>query len=376
MPDGPESLTLRWLKTVLTDAYFPGAQDIEGFTLKQADSQGATSRMLVIELHYCKQSIPSPEFIVAKFSSDTRQMRAAVADEYCREVDFYSHFGDDVGIPVPDCYFASFCPKTDKSLILLQYIPHAGTLDAKQMKLSQLTMLVDRLAEFHFKWRGREVELFDFGVRDELQKQYLEKRIHHCRASLAIIESRFGQCSGAASLLELMKKWLDGYPAIVHHIFAGVRTLCHNDFHPGQLAIPGQPDQSLYVFDWQAPIVGQGCEDIASLFHIQWPTNIHRKHEKLLLKRYHQQLCALGVKDYSFSRCWLDYRLSLIGLLIKRAGYFSAFGLEVLSQYWHSIDPQSDMWQGMYARQCQSIKDNHLLSAFDEVIASQMIDSD
>jgi hypothetical protein len=40
-----------------------------------------------------------------------------------------------------------------------------------------------------------------------------------------------------------------------------------------------------------------------------WDSEMRRQWERPLLEHYHQQLCLLGIHDYTFHQLWDDYRL-------------------------------------------------------------------
>jgi hypothetical protein len=63
-----------------------------------------------------------------------------------------------------------------------------------------------------------------------------------------------------------------------------------------------------YVVDWQLTSRGRGVMDVAHFLTQSGPTELAATHEHTLVESYHDELCRLGVTDYSFEDCWKDYR--------------------------------------------------------------------
>jgi len=90
--------------------------------------------------------------------------------------------------------------------------------------------------------------------------------------------------------------------------YDGPRCLTHNDFRPDNMMFgTAQGGYPLAVVDWQS--LGYGCcmADVSYFLGGALSRADRRAHDQDLLRGYHAQLVALGVKDYSFERLWRDY---------------------------------------------------------------------
>lgn len=369
LPASPADITVEWLNRVLARAGVLGDSRVVAFALERAPQQGATSEVVVLRPEYIGPSA-APHAFVAKFQMADERIRPAMARGHQREVGFYTHFGADAGIPIPACHFARHDPRGHQTLLLLEFVENAGTVSAKQITPEHLSMVVRGLAAFHAKWWGREEELARRQICDEQTEEFLGEQIGVIARGRDVIARQFAQRRGAGAYLAMLERWLASSDRMSAHLRGRKRTLCHNDFHPGQLCLDA--GATFRVFDWQAPTIGLGTDDLSTLLShtvIEWPHPAGRKLEEDALRLYHEQLVKHGVSDYSFEQARHDYGLSLASLLARRAAYFGTVGVDVLEAYWKGIDPETDMWTGMYARQSDAIDHHRLLSALEQTYA-------
>lgn len=86
-------------------------------------------------------------------------------------------------------------------------------------------------------------------------------------------------------------------------------TLTHNDFHQGNVLLRQTEDgQRPVIIDWQLPAYSGGTNDLAKFLMTAVPFDILAKHEMALVEHYVECLRSEGVKNYSYERCWRDYR--------------------------------------------------------------------
>jgi len=64
----------------------------------------------------------------------------------------------------------------------------------------------------------------------------------------------------------------------------------------------------LAVVDWQTPGHGPPVSDAAYFLGAGLPVEDRRRHEEELMRRYHSRLVDQGVANFSWERCWEDYR--------------------------------------------------------------------
>jgi len=118
------------------------------------------------------------------------------------------------------------------------------------------------------------------------------------------------------------------------------RTLVHGDAHAWNLLFPreatgdgstsGMPGP-VYLIDWQTWRVGVPTFDLATFMVLDWYPERRARLEGRLLSRYHDRLCALGVRGYPWEMCWMDYRMAAANTLFTPAWRWDN-GTE--AQYW------------------------------------------
>lgn len=82
----------------------------------------------------------------------------------------------------------------------------------------------------------------------------------------------------------------------------------------------------LIVVDWQTVRLGSPMVDAAFYLGAGLSTKLRQRHEQELIRDYHEQLLAMGVRDFSWQACWDGYRLHAL------YGFFMAVGTSMLVQ--------------------------------------------
>ncbi|TDU31392.1 ecdysteroid kinase [Panacagrimonas perspica] len=84
------------------------------------------------------------------------------------------------------------------------------------------------------------------------------------------------------------------------------KTFSHCDFRPDNMLFGG-PNDRICVVDWQTSnFLGTGM-DVAYFLSGIFDRDTRKANERALLKGYHEDLLAFGVKDYSFDHLMRDY---------------------------------------------------------------------
>lgn len=90
-------------------------------------------------------------------------------------------------------------------------------------------------------------------------------------------------------------------------------TLIHGDVGLGNVLVPRQGRQPLYLIDRQpfgwSLTTWLGVYDLAYAIVLDWKTEARRRWELPVLRRYHEHLIERGVRGYSWNQLFDDYRL-------------------------------------------------------------------
>ena len=98
---------------------------------------------------------------------------------------------------------------------------------------------------------------------------------------------------------------------------AGPRTLTHGDFRLENMFFGDGQSDAFTVIDWQAAgIVGNGLYDVAYFMVTSVASEVRRDIERDALKEYHEIVCGMGARDFSWEDCWSRYRQSVLNMLL------------------------------------------------------------
>jgi hypothetical protein len=95
-------------------------------------------------------------------------------------------------------------------------------------------------------------------------------------------------------------------------------TWTHNDCHPGNF-VWNPHTKNVVMIDMELVGIGQGALDLCNFLVFRTEPTFRRRHERDLVKLYHDRLIAGGkctIDDYSFERCFQDYVFSGIARLM------------------------------------------------------------
>jgi aminoglycoside phosphotransferase (APT) family kinase protein len=102
----------------------------------------------------------------------------------------------------------------------------------------------------------------------------------------------------------------------------GTSALVHGDYRLDNLMFPDVgTDAGVSTVDWQTLAIGPPARDLAYFLATSLHVDERRAHERALVNEYVDALRALGVDDYSYDRCFADYRLGVLqGPMITMIG--------------------------------------------------------
>lgn len=91
-------------------------------------------------------------------------------------------------------------------------------------------------------------------------------------------------------------------------------TLVHGDFWPGNVMISTGANtencaNDIRLLDWEMVGLGSGPQDLGQYILSNMDPMERRECEKQLLQNYYQKLVSLGVTNFSWDECWLEYKI-------------------------------------------------------------------
>ncbi|GGN80828.1 phosphotransferase family protein [Nocardia rhizosphaerihabitans] len=261
--------------------------------------QVAVSARLTVDYD---QPTDAPRRMIAKFADPDPDLRRQVRREgaYEREVRFYRELAPQVRVRTPDVYAAEFSSETGDFLLLLEDLAPARQGDQLAGCTAEVAATaMDEIAGLHApcwgedRWRELRWLRRDRPGIAEVTPRLWASFLHRYSDLL----SEEIRCAGQL-FVEHLDSWLSWE--------SNHRTVVHRDFRLDNVLIG--PQGSMSVVDWQTCAIGSGAEDVAYFLGSGLPEEQRGELEGDLVRRYYDRIVELGVGDYSWAECWLDYR--------------------------------------------------------------------
>lgn len=291
---------------------------------------GEVSRLSIV---YDKAEPGAPASIISKFptADPTNRGVARMLSFYPREVAFYTKLAQYSPIRTPRLFHAEL-DMTDHSFVLLLEDMRSATLGDQIAGLTpaQAEAAITAIGRLHGAWWGK----VDAGDMDALfdftNPQYGAAVQAGYQAFLGPALSNF-----ADSYSDYTKRTAEGLAPVAARVIgelaSGQRTFLHGDYRADNLLFgPGLGDDGIAAVDWQISGRGGALYDVAYLICNSVPTAYRQQAEKLLLRRYHDTLLAMGVQGFTYDDCWQAYRFAVLcGLFVA---IFTTGGMDLGNQ--------------------------------------------
>jgi hypothetical protein len=317
-PRSPEHVTPAWLGEVLR-------APVRGATATTVGT-GQMGTSVRYELVFDGDAHAAPRSVVCKLaSSDPTSRSTGVAlRTYEVEVAFYRDVAPTVGMRVPHCHFADIDPATGEFVLVLEDL--APCVPGDQLAgctVAQASLAMDELAKLHasrwndptlaaVEWLNRNATPDAYAFSETILPQLLDGFVARYAGRLDPAHVRT-----AERLMRNIGRFLRERP--------GPRAVQHGDYRLDNMlfgtAAGGVP---LAVVDWQTVVWGPPGFDASYFLGAGLPVEERRRHERTLLRRYHDALGAAGVTGYDWDACWTDYRRYAFG------GFLMAIGASMM----------------------------------------------
>lgn len=299
----PEQVTPEWMTQALAGREIDAK--VRSLTMEQVGTGqlGETRRFLI---DYEGTPAPgAPKSLVGKFPSAnaTAAESGKTMGFYRSEVMFYRELAHRAKIRTPSVYVAEIDKSNDFTLLFEDMAParqgdqfKGCTLDDARKALKEAAML--HAAFWNDKVLMAEPWLY---VPEGAQGFYTTE----------LIERSWDHINKHYTDYLTPEFKLVGDKYVKNHAYWNrprdfPKTFSHCDFRPDNMLFGGQNDR-ICVVDWQTSnFLGTGM-DVAYFLSGIFDRETRKLHERDLLKGYHDDLLALGVKDYSFDHLMRDY---------------------------------------------------------------------
>jgi hypothetical protein len=301
----PEAVTPRWMSEALRSRGIDATVARLDMETVGTGQLGETRRFF---LHYEGRPAPdAPSSVVGKFTSATPVARESGKNMglYRAEVMFYRELAARARIRTPSTYVAEIDPETHEFVLLFEDLAPAKvgdhmagcSVDNARLVLAEAAMLH---AAF---WNDTELAKADWisvppGAQGLYTTDLIEKSWDYVKKNYD------GQL--APDVVEVCERY------VRHHAYWNrprelPKCFSHNDFRVDNMLFRDDGGR-VTVVDWQtSSFLGTGM-DVAYFLGGAFDRETRRAHEIELLRRYHRDLVAYGVRDYDFDHLMNDYR--------------------------------------------------------------------
>ena len=280
------------------------------------------SEVLRLRLGYVDPAPPgTPRSLVVKLACPD-PFRRQIADRfglYRRELAFYRHLADRVGVRAPRCYGVAFDARTGEFTLVLEDLDRLRAIaQVDGCGWHEALIAVDALARLHAPWWDRTGELAVLNAaakRDGGAANLVTTFLRSWPACRELAAERL-----PAEVVAVGDRWREVGPALARRI-AAPATLCHGDFRLDNLRFDGD---EMVVFDWQLLMLAHGAVDLAYFASQSLRTEARAGRDRELLERYVTALAARGVA-VDAEDAWEVYRTAVLAMLIFPVTLYGAF---------------------------------------------------
>lgn len=315
LPLTADELTTNWLNQALATQL--GGASIVSFDKEIIGvGEGFLGQLARVTLSLDVDNPDMPTSIVAKFASTKKETREFAKEQnyYGREIGFYHDIGHEVGIPIPDCYYAEHLPETNHFVILLEDLAPAVASDQVQgTGVADSQKVIETFALLHAKWWNSERLSGYEWAQPLMTSMPISEGLEMLNYSIKQAEEtgRFDRYPEMKKLIYMLPPLFKMEPPPPYPY-----TLNHGDLRSDNIFFPGSSGGEFAVIDWQLAGMGQPMTDISRWLTQSITIEQRRATEKDLLKLYHDRLLEHGITGYSYRQMMQDYQLNLVVLLL------------------------------------------------------------
>jgi hypothetical protein len=336
-----EDIDARWLSQALGYAVHAVESERVG-----AGQTGASYRLTL-------QAGKGPSTLLAKVAAGDTEARERVSPGYSNEVGFYTRLVQSLDIRTPHCWYAAISEDAHRFTLLLEDLaPRVPGVQVEGCDIERAAGALRNLAGLHApRWNDATLFELDFlgnSMEGEAAEFLGEVAASACEQFVERYEAELGPEDAATMLAagKLITKWATASK----EPFAVI----HGDYRLDNLMF-GDADDDVVALDWQTMTLSPPARDLAYFLGTSLDIEARRSAERDLVGLYHGELARRGVRDYSFARCFDDYRLGLL-----QATMITSLGA-IFATRERSAEAD-EMFMAMAQRSCAAIRDLDTLS--------------
>ncbi len=313
MPLQVDDLSVEWLQSAMAphlgeaklSAFEPQIIGVgEGF-------MGQLARVKLVYEEEAEGADAGPDSLIAKFASPMQETRDMARDQnlYQREICFYRDIGDDIGVPIPQCYYSLMNDETYQFVLLLEDLAPGEPSDQVEGTDRETSReVIEQFAKLHAKWWNSD-KIEEYGwARWLLNEMPLQDSLALLDKSLADVEAgKFDAYPEMKRLMPLLRPLFRVEPQPPFPF-----SLTHGDLRSDNIIRPTEAGGRFAIIDWQLCGKGDPINDIVRWLVQSITIEDRRATEQELLQLYYDRLVENGVTGYSYKAMINNYKLNII----------------------------------------------------------------
>ena len=314
-----DAITADWMQRALAANGDFGSPQLKEIAVDHLGSAThALGSLLRCRLTPQDGSPPVPETVIVKLpTTDRTALRVARwLSLHKREYDYYRHVAQHSPMRSPTLYYGEFGARSRRVVLVLEDLRGMETVvQATGVGAERAGLAVRQVARLHGRFwdavdRPPVIGLYDtfsLGYARFMQTAYL--------VCLPRVFDRFGSLFSPNT-----RRFAETLgPRIVAHfrnVAMGPKTLIHGDYRAENMFFGTEAADDFAAIDWQGCGIGSGMYDVAYFMATSVPIDDRRRIERGALEEYHDIVCHMGAKNYSFDDCWRSYRQDMLGAFL------------------------------------------------------------
>ena len=339
--DDPAAIDAEWMQRALAAGGASDSPAIRDVVVEDLGSAtNAFGRLLRCHLTTDGGIAAEPASVIVKLPTANRTAFrfARWLSMHQREYLFYRRLARHAHIRSPALLYGDFHEDTHRFVLVLEDLRHLEVpVQVAGVSAGRARLAVREIARLHGQfWGAVDCPALSgcSDVHGPKFRRFLQIAYLLC---LPVVLDRFGDSFSPQTrrLAEALG------PRITEHLASvagGPRTFVHGDYRGENMffgaeagggasggvgaaadegAVGGGASATDFaVVDWQGCGLGAGLHDVAYFLGTNVVTGDRRRIEREALEEYHDIVCRLGARDFTFDDCWRSYRQNMLSVLV------------------------------------------------------------
>ena len=323
IPTTFSEITPAWLTTTLrAGGHLPVGRVVSVSPESFGAGVGLMGKIARLRVAYEDAPAGVPRSFVVKIPADPGPNRQMAVDYriYEKEVWFYERLAAEAPIRTAGVYHNEFNPDNHDFILLLEDLAPAQVgSELVPPADDHVRVALREIARFHAHWwDSDEVRALDW-------IPYLNSPVYRQHTQLfaygwPLWQEKFGG-EASAYVLAAGERLGERLTEMQDDLCSDPVTIMHMDFRLPNLFFPG-PDGGVEfaVVDWQPYARCRGLYDVGYFMAQSVPTEQRRRLENEVIRLYYDSLVEHGVRNYSYERCFHDYRMGVMYTFLYSIG--------------------------------------------------------